>query len=254
MAADTKAMITGSSFSSGSELGFRFVQSGASTYDGKTYNNIKLTYSGSSWSPASAVLLSSTQGIIHSYYPYSSSVTNLAAIPVTASSSVQTDYMYGSAVSGLCMTKTTASITMNHALSAVNVKLVKGTYTGAGTVTSVSIKGDGISTGATLDATSGTLSSFTGTGTAISQTVSYNMSASGTSNNIMVVPNGVSKTITISVVVDGVTFTATSAAVALSKGKIHEYVVTLDSSGLSIQSVSIQTWSTVSQGSLSLLL
>lgn len=245
--AGTKAIEKSTSFASGTAIGIS-LQSGSGTYDGISYANVKSTASGSgasqTWANEKSILLSSTSGTLYGYYPYSSTVTDVANIPVTATSSSQTDYMYATAVSGLKNTNRSASLTMKHALAGISVTVKKGTYTGTGSVTSVGFASDGIGTGAALNAKIGALSSVTGTGTSFTSTTSFTLSASGTAREFMVVPAGTSKTITFTVIVDGITYSVTTAAVDLPEGKITSYTLTVNAEGMTLSSVSITAWTT----------
>lgn len=245
--AETKAIEKSTSFASGTAIGIS-LQSGSGTYDGISYANVKSTASGSgasqTWANEKSILLSSTSGTLYGYYPYSSTVTDVANIPVTATSSSQTDYMYATAVSGLKNTNRSASLTMKHALAGISVTVKKGTYTGTGSVTSVGFASDGIGTGAALNAKTGALSSVTGTGTSFTSTTSFTLSASGTAREFMVVPAGTSKTITFTVIVDGITYRVTTAATDLPEGKITSYTLTVNAEGMTLSSVSITAWTT----------
>lgn len=245
--AGTKAIEKSTSFASGTAIGIS-LQSGSGTYDGISYANVKSTASGSgasqTWANEKSILLSSTSGTLYGYYPYSSTVTDVANIPVTATSSSQTDYMYATAVSGLKNTNRSASLTMKHALAGISVTVKKGTYTGTGSVTSVGFASDGIGTGAALNAKTGALSSVTGTGTSFTSTTSFTLSASGTAREFMVVPAGTSKTITFTVIVDGITYRVTTAATDLPEGKITSYTLTVNAEGMTLSSVSITAWTT----------
>lgn len=136
----TRATI--SSFPESSEIGL-FVTTGL---DGNHYNdvlsnyNVKLTYSGNSWSMSPAVYLSSNPATVFAYYPYNSSNNNRAGIPIEHTS--QTDYLYGTHTPGQGVVNSdnaTVNLTMKHALSLIQFRLNKENYTGPGVVTKIEI-------------------------------------------------------------------------------------------------------------------
>lgn len=92
-----------------------------------------------------AIILSSKEGKLYSYYPYSENAgTDATAIPVKLNSAQGTgisdgtvdagtaDYMYSEVVSGVCNTTEKVNVKMNHALAMVTFKFVRNTYTGKG--------------------------------------------------------------------------------------------------------------------------
>lgn len=252
--ASTKALHTDATLTG--SFGAMLAEPGKSTYDGLAYENVRFTSSGSgnavAWTPERSILLSTTSGTLYSYYPYSADVTDMNSIAVQATSSVQTDYMYGTPVSGLNNRNASAVITMNHALAAVNIAVVKGTYTGAGAVTKVSVKGAAIATSADLDATTGTLSGFAGQNTEIAPAASFTISGTAQNNNIIVIPTGESKAITITVTIDGTAFTATTSAADLPEGTITKYTVTANSESLDVTKVNVTPWADANGENLNL--
>lgn len=252
--ASTKALHTDATLTG--SFGAMLAEPGKSTYDGLAYENVKFTSSGSgnavAWTPERSILLSTTSGTLYSYYPYSADVTDMNSIAVQATSSVQTDHMYGTPVSGLNNRNASAVITMNHALAAVNIAVVKGTYTGPGAVTKVSVKGAAIATSADLDATTGTLSGFAGQNTEIAPAASFTISGTAQNNNIIVIPTGESKAITITVTIDGTAFTATTSAADLPEGTITKYTVTANSESLDVTKVNVTPWADANGENLNL--
>jgi hypothetical protein len=254
-AAQTRAMLEGTELPDASKIGTALVEDGENTYDDLPYMNVAFTATGEGaeqeWNPARTVYLSSTTGILYSYYPYSESVTDIASVPVQATTAVQTDYMYGTAVSSLNNRNTTASITMNHALAAINIAVKKGTYTGTCVVTKVGVKGAALATSATLNAKTGVLTGFGGTDTELAPAFAqYTMTATPTDNKIIVIPTGESKTIGVSVTVDGVELVAETPAVDLAEGTLTKYTITVNSESLEITKVAVTPWNDDDQGDL----
>lgn len=197
---------------------------------------------GTEWTLDSDIYLTANSVSLYSYYPYSGTVQSLSSIPVETES--QTDYMYGSVVDGLNADNTGADITLNHALTAFSLSFFKGGYTGTGNITSVSIESDILATAGVLDATDGSLSSLTGTGTAIGQNLGASLSATATGVDIMALPTGAQGTVTITAVIDGATFTATTAALTPEQGAMYQYSITLaaDTKVMNVSQVRTVDW------------
>lgn len=249
----SRGVIESASFPSASELGVTFLNANGTAYDGKSYTNIKATAAGTgntqTWSLASKVLLSGTSGTLYAYYPYSSSVTDVAAVPVSASSSNQTDYMYATPVTGLHDGNPKASVTMRHALAAVRISLVKGTYTGAGQVTAVSVKGNGMATSATLNAKTGGLSACSGMGTNVKVNKTMSLSATAQQTDIIFVPvSTVTDSPVFTVTVDGKDYSVTGSAVKFEQNNIYSYTLTVNSKAMGVSDVNIGKWNYSNNG------
>ena len=249
----SRGVIESASFPSASELGITLLNGNGTAYDGKSYANIKATAAGTgntqTWSLASKVLLSGTSGTLYAYYPYSSSVTDVADVPVSASSSNQTDYMYATPVTGLHDGNPKASVTMKHALAAVRISLVKGSYTGAGLVTAVSVKGDGMATNASLNAKTGGLSSCTGMGTNIKVDKSMTLSATAQQADILFVPvSTVTASPVFTVTIDGKDYSVTGSAVKFEQNNIYSYTLTVNSKAMGVSDVNIGKWNYSNNG------
>ena len=221
------------------------VDASGTTYDTKTYNNIKATASTGktpqTWTFDSQVLLSSTDGTLYGYYPYNSSVTDLTKVPVSAG---ETDYMYATPAEGLNDGSYNANVTMNHALAAIRLKIVRGTYTAAGSVTNLAIKSDNIATSATLNAKTGTLTSPTGAGTAINKTVTQTLSSSAQTTDFIFVPvTGSSAQPTFTATIDGKDYVATAGATSFAQGNLYEYTLTIDAKAITLSDVKVGDWS-----------
>ena len=226
METETKAPILTTVFQDAAALSV-FLDDGDGNYDGRNYNNIKFSKSAGASSPfalASDILLSATSGTLYGYYPYSSSITSAASIPMDVAT--QTDYMYATAVSGLTMKNRNATLQMKHAMCCVRLVFSKGSYGGAGNVTQVSIASDGLAKTGTLNARNGAVSSLTGAGTAYVSTTSFTLPASGTvTKDYLMIPTGTAAPVTISCVIDGKTYTIQTSSVTMTPGKILSYEV-----------------------------
>ena len=248
----TKALVEGNTIPSG-QIGVKLVDAGGSTYDNLSYNNIFYsTTDGASWTvdPDHKILLSATEGKAYAYYPYSSDVSDFTAISISSAAdpAQQVDYMYGNEATGLKNSNPTASFTMSHAMSIVNFTIAKGTYTGTGSITSVKMKGNTASNTGTMNAVAGTVTA-TAAGYEFESTNSLTLgSASG---KFIVVPSGVSSALDFKVVMDGQTYTASTTDVTLESGKVYKYTLTMSSTGLTINTVTVTPWgSEQNKGSL----
>ena len=244
-AIETRGLIESATLPDASQIGLMLVDASGTTYDTKTYNNIKATASTGktpqTWTLDSQVLLSSTDGTLYGYYPYNSSVTDLTKVPVSAG---ETDYMYATPAEGLNDGSYNANVTMNHALAAIRLKIVRGTYTAAGSVTNLAIKGDNIATSATLNAKTGTLTSPTGAGTAINKTVTQTLSSSAQTTDFIFVPvTGSSAQPTFTATIDGKDYVATAGATSFAQGNLYEYTLTIDAKAITLSDVKVGDWS-----------
>ena len=240
---ESRGLIESATLPDGHSIGVSLVDAGGTKYDGVTYHNIEAQASTGKtpqvWTLKSDVLLSSTDGTLHAYYPYSSSVTNMTQIAVTAG---QTDWMYAEPVTGLNDGKAGASITMKHALAAVRLKIVKGTYTGAGAVTKITVKGDNIAHSGKLNARTGALSAQASAGTVLEQTVSFTASSTATVKDFIFVPVASSAAPTFTLTVDGKEYTATGAAVTAAQGNLYNYTLTIDNKVMTLSDVTVGEW------------
>lgn len=239
----SRALIEETYLPDNSEIGVTLLASDGNAYDGKTYSNIKFTADGTTsqtWTGSSNILLSATPGNVYAYYPYSSSVTDITAVPVETGT--QTDYMYATEVTGVYDAESEVDITMNHALSAIRFALKKGTYTGTGTVTSVSVTSTATATSATMNSKTGVLSSFSGSGNEISVTKGISLTTSEQNADVIVVPTGTNAALTLKVVIDGKTYSVNTDALTLTKGNIYKYTVTVNATSLELSGVTVGEW------------
>ena len=250
----TKALVTETTLPDAAQIGTFLHNSEGALYDDLPYGNVKFTASGTgalqSWSPDTDVILSATQGTLYGYYPYSASATDLSAVAVEAAS--QTDYMWATPVSGLDNKNNSAMLTMNHALTAVRLKVVRGDYAGTGLVTAASVQSNALATAATMNIADGTLASVTGAGEVIAPALSqFTLSASEQAVEFIAVPvDGASEALTIEMVVDGQTLVVEAPATDYPQAAIAEYGVTVNGTGLALTQVTVAPWTETSKGNL----
>ena len=250
----TKALVTETTLPDAAQIGTFLHNSEGALYDALPYGNVKFTASGAgalqTWAPETDVMLSATQGTLYGYYPYSASATDLSAVAVEAAS--QTDYMWATPVSGLDNKNSSATLTMNHALTAVRLKVVRGDYAGAGLVTAASVQSNALATAATMNIADGALASVTGAGEVIAPALSqFTLSASEQAVEFIAVPvDGASEALTIEMVVDGQTLVVEASATDYPQAAIAEYGVTVNGTGLALTQVTVTPWTETSKGNL----
>lgn len=255
--AQTKALIETSALENGSELGISVLEAGDADYDGfANYKNVKLTASASGssqvWTPAFDVLLSTTEGTLYAYYPYSAAVTDIKAVPVETTS--QTDYMYGTPVPGLFNKNASADVILNHALAAVRFNVVKGSFSGTGQVTDIAVNGQQIANKATMNSLTGVLAAFEGNNERINPAFApFVLSAGGEKKDIIIIPTGTEGVMTISMTIDGYEIQAQTPAMDFAEGTISEFDLTVNSQSLAIGEVTVTPWSTVDKGNIDIL-
>lgn len=240
---NTKALITDDYLPAASELGVTVLNAEGASYDGIDYKNILFTATGSgssqTWSGVETVYLSATQGMCYAYYPYNAEVSDITKVPVSTAG--QVDYLYASPVP-VDIVNSKASLTMQHALSAIRIALVRGTYTGAGVVSSVSVTSSGLGTTGLLNAKDGTLSSVTGLGSAIGVDANISLTDIVQPVDVIVVPNGSSAAITLSVAVDGQVYFTEISATKILQSTCYSYTLSVNAGELSLSGVTVGDW------------
>lgn len=237
-----------------SSIGVTLVETDGTDYDNIGYSNVKYTAVGTEesqkWTGESKVMLSSTEGKAVAYYPYSSSVTDITKIPVETES--QTDYMYSGWASGLSNATPTVNFKMKHALSAVSVTIIKGTYTGTGKVSGISMTSDGFGKTATMDAGTGLLADVKDAGSSISWSGEYTMTGEGNTTELMVVPNGLEgKGVTFSFTIDGKDYTASGTMEGkFEQGYMYGYTLTMNGTEMTVSPVTVNEWTVTDKGNL----
>lgn len=245
----TRALIN--SLSNGEMVGVSVVDDSGAGYNGNSYLNVKATASFSSetlvWELDSEVKLNDTFATIYAYYPYNSSVTDFKAIPVETVT--QTDYMYGTPVTGVSASSSNADIMLNHALTAIRVKLQRGTYKGKGAVNSISLQGTNIGLTGVLDATNGTLTGVSGVGDALMVDCGNGTTIDGGISDIIFVPVvGKEGELAVTLTVDGTAYSCTVDACSFVQGSVYTCTLTMDTSGLSLAGMSFGDWGYTASG------
>ncbi|MGM9796073.1 MAG: fimbrillin family protein [Parabacteroides sp.] len=246
----TKEMITAGFLPDGSTIGVALLNTDeeATEVDNYyNYKNVKFTASGEnesqSWEPERPIYLAEEPGTAYAYYPYSETVTDVSAIPVSTTG--QTDYLYAKHTN-LSTSATTATFGMKHALAVVSLTVVKGSYPGAGVLTQATVRGPGICTGgkmnAKVDEDVNPLHSFTGVAEPVAVTSDITLSETGDDVNLIVVPNGQTSAFRITLTIDGKEYTTATSEIKLEPGNRYHYTVTADERQLALSSVTIGDW------------
>ena len=247
-APQSRAIFTDTKLPDDSPVGVRL--DGYADYANLVYTGT--TISGTqSWASTTSVTLTDTKGTLYAYWPQNNAVS-IDAIDVDMTAADQTDWLYATPVTDVNEDKASVAVTMNHALANINVTVNKGSYLGAGNITNITLQSDGIALGGTFNAAQTTpgYTAFEDEGKPLSRTVTTTAGAAAT--DIMVVPTGTSATVTFLLTIDGIQFTAKSAAVQLAMGNSYQYTLNLSdiSTYMEISGFSVKPWTTVTGGAL----
>ena len=240
----TKAIVEGSRLSDNSSVGL-FITDDSGFYEPAGYKNIKYTSRSEGgaqiWESENPIYLSDKDGTLYSYYPHIASLTSMNLLPVTASSTVQVDYMWGNPVN-VSKGNRVANITMKHALAVVRVTFVRGTYSGDGIVSKVSFSGGCAASIAALDITNGTLSNFIGQGAAISPAISKKtLSSTSQKADIIVIPTQETDG-KITMTIDGKDYFLEFGDIELHQGEITQFHLTVNDGQLSLSDITVSEW------------
>lgn len=240
----TKAIIEGSRLPDNSSVGL-FITDDSGFYEPAGYKNIKYTSRSEGgtqvWASENPIYLSDKDATLYSYYPHLASLTSMNLLPVTASSTVQVDYMWGNPVN-VSKGNRVANITMKHALAVVRVTFVRGTYSGDGIVSKVSFSGGCAASIAALDITNGTLSNFIGQGAAISPAISKKtLSSTSQKADIIVIPTQETDG-KITMTIDGKDYFLEFGDIELHQGEITQFHLTVNDGQLSLSDITVSEW------------
>ena len=244
---DTRAIFTDATLPDASPVGVKLEEY---SYTGLTYTGTT-TGGKQTWTPNQDVVLTETSGTLYAYWPYSEAI-DMTAIPVDMTADDQTDWLYATPVSGIDEEHPTAEVVMNHALANINISVVKDDYVGEGKISSISVTSKGIAPKGTFNVVQAVpgYTSFENEGKTITRTVNAVME--GTPTDIMVVPTGLSGSITFSIIIDNVEYAVATPVLTLEMGNNYQYTLTLKSTFLSVTSFTVQTWNPVPKDNLAL--
>ena len=240
----TKALVKDTRLPDGSSVGIT-IKDDYGVYTGELFTNVKYTAQQESgnqvWSSDSPVMLSSDTGTAYAYYPYAEACTDITAISIRANSTVQTDFMWGIPVS-VSKDNRKATLVMKHALAAVRITYVRGTYSGTGNVSKVSFGGNCIAVVGTLDATDGSISNLAGKGTMLTPPqITTTLSSTLQEFELIVIPSG-EKQGKIVITIDGKDYTLEFGDIDLRQGQITQFHLTVNDGELSLSDITVSEW------------
>ena len=240
----TKGLIKDTRLPDGSSVGIT-IKDDYGVYTGELFTNVKYTAQQESgnqvWSSDSPVMLSSETGTAYAYYPYAEACTDISAISIRANSTVQTDFMWGIPVS-VSKDNRKATFVMKHALAAVRITYVRGTYSGTGNVSKVSFGGNCIAVAGTLDATDGSISNLAGKGTMLTPPqITTTLSSTLQEFELIVIPTG-EKQGKIVITIDGKDYTLEFGDIDLRQGQITQFHLTVNDGELSLSDITVSEW------------
>mgnify|MGYP002512371366 FL=1 len=240
----TKGLIKDTRLPDGSSVGIT-IKDDYGVYTGELFTNVKYTAQQESgnqvWSSDSPVMLSSETGTAYAYYPYAEACTDITAISIRANSTVQTDFMWGIPVS-VSKDNRKATLVMKHALAAVRITYVRGTYSGTGNVSKVSFGGNCIAVAGTLDATDGSISNLAGKGTMLTPPqITTTLSSTLQEFELIVIPTG-EKQGKIVITIDGKDYTLEFGDIDLRQGQITQFHLTVNDGELSLSDITVSEW------------
>ena len=152
--------------------------------------------------------------------------------------------MFGStAATGLSNSNATANFTLDHSMAIINYVIVKGTYTGTGAITSVSMKSLTASNAGTMNVIDHTV---TATNANCEFTNNTAMPLTSASGKFVVVPvGGDPQPLNFTVVMDGQTYTVQTPELTVVSGQVYKYTLRMNSTGLTINQVNVIRWDEV---------
>lgn len=156
--------------------------SGTLVSSGNHVDNMRFTYSGS-WTPDEEIFWKdeSTKADFYIYYPYTSGISNIAALPIAVKTDQSnevnykaSDFLWGK-TAGIAPTKNAVSMMVKHLTSNIIIKLVPGDGYSVDDLATAKIEICGLKTNATVNLTNGEI---TATGisadiTPINETTQY---------------------------------------------------------------------------------
>ena len=245
----TKAVITGATFTSeeaNAGIGLFLLDGNGDTY-ANNGGNVKYAFSSTEakWTATDPLSVGGTAGKLYGYYPFNSSVKDIASVPVESSVN-GTDYLYASPVEVTSSNAKDVSLTLNHALARVSMSFkLDESYAGNGSLSGVSLSGDCVAAKGTMNAIDGgidaTASKFTASG--LDQTISKTAS---TTVECLVVP--VSATgdaeLKVACTIDGKAYatTFTGDIAALAQGKQTTINLTVRNTSIVVDATSVHVW------------
>ena len=256
---ETKAVIDGTIFPKDGHIGlFLFEDEEAVTpYGDINCLNVEYSYDETTgkWIASTPIMVGDEPGYLYGYYPYDSEVESIKDIPVKSSLDGD-DVMYATKQTITDETASQTSITMNHALARISLKVVNNGYTlGEAKLSSIRFAGAEVAESGSLDATSGIISGTTKADVTLEvPSGKQTITAEGTVYECLLVPSKVEplkQTLDLTMKIDGndksVTLSGETGMV-IAQNTRSNVTINLSNSGISVQTVSIEDWNVVEVG------
>jgi len=212
--------------------------------------NRKYAYTLDQWKTTEGdIMLNKNNAALCAYVPYNIAITDFKAIPLSAGKFTDEggQLAYATLMADpVNMFHNVVNFNMEHAYSRISLKIKRGTYSGTGAISDITIKGNGIYSSANLNIASGIYTDL------VSGEVSYNPEISSIGNSGDVIETGFqvipsesfSNGIYFSFIVDGYHLSANSSFTKLEAGV--NYVVTVELNGTAVlPSISMTDWKVV---------
>ena len=131
---------------------------------GNHVNNMRFIYSGN-WTPDEEIFWKdeSTKADFYIYYPYTSTISNIATLPTSVKTDQSTevnykasDFLWGKSA-GISPTKNAVSMSVKHLMSNIIIKLVPGDGYSQDDLTTAKVDICGLKTNATVNLTNGVI-------------------------------------------------------------------------------------------------
>ena len=236
----TKSITGKETFTVGDAIGLWIDEGVSSTYNGVQHDNLRLDKKEEGWELSKDVALTKTAATVYAFYPYDA---EMEGTTVTLQLNDDTDYLQD-VVTGISNTSPSVSLSMKHLRAKLVVRIHRGTYAGAGQISSGTISGSSLSVNGTYDlktrkfASTDGISSVSMTGTVTGSDMLeeewYVFSKFGTALSPL------SFTFTI----DGTVFPTVSSqeSIEFEGGKKYIYDITLNNHVATVTAVTIEPW------------
>lgn len=242
--ANTRAIITGTTFSKGDSIGVCVLNAAGNLYTANSLN-MPATYDGTQWKFESPLKLTTDAATVFAYYPYRSGVSSSLTVDITPNATTgQPDFLYAKPTSAVNADNPVATLHFNHLLSRITFQIAKSSAdTGTGALTSISL---GNSTDATVIATQGTadIKTFTivptaNTAAKIKQTVNNTLSTTAVNIDLLVIPTTINNNAELTLTIDSKEYTVKIPSITWTAGKQYTYPVTVNRTSSTTVSLSI---------------
>lgn len=249
----TKSRVEGSSMPDGAELGVFLRAADGSQYEGVSTGNVRYTANGEGASQVwvsdknHPIGLSKRLGTAYAYYPWQHRDVVDLKVPITNDG---TDWMFGSPVANLSTENNVARFEMSHALCIIRVKILKGDFAGAGSISTVGVNGEHLAPQAVMDLEVAQVTDFVDLNSEITAHEVGTLGVDPVVVELWGIPTGAVGTLSFKVVVDGSVYRASINDLGLEGGYVYQYAITVNSEALAVNAVSVQHWDNQPSGNV----